>query len=717
VDEEVGELFPFQINLYQSNPLNDKIYLMHVMDYPAGYHIEVEDTAYKTVMVEELMALQPVPVKLISSRMTELQGYPAFFMDILTEEPVIPGAPNFYYRFFFVMRNSRIYRQVAVMQDGDQNDEDVKKYFESLKLLDYKERAEYKPCTLFDGEMEILFPQKPFTEIDSFTPDQWDYEGILFEKYYYSKDNALGQSFTISTSVFDEYYQEESLDSALNDYYENQLAYYDSVHWTKWDTTGVFKSWELIGQHEGISSFDRVKVMLDGNKYHFLFTKLHPKDIKRPEVNSVFASMKLTGKASEWSMFTDKTDKILADITHQDTLKQQLALRALERHTFDSTRINALYDILKADYTAYDSAFQVDVKDAAVAGITNMELGTAGKIEALNTCFKLLPDFLSGKKEIIDALVGLETSEGVESAKNLILRNPDVLQYRYGLSEYTWSISDSAQELLTGFFPDLYSLCNEDANRFTTINMLSLSLIEDTLMEVGNSDEFRTMILRAAQQAVDKTGLEGMDAYSIEIFHYTIIRGLDVLEADGEVIGYLRHFAENAARDERLRAAEILLEMGEEVDEHVILKTAEDPSSKLALMRAYEKQGLSAPFSKKSYKQETISMLMVQSDQYDYDEGEYYDLAAIKLFKKYKVKALSPEEEELKEGWMYVFQVKYDPADEWSYIGVGLQPYDKKAYSLKESLLYYFWNAEEANSFTEAIKDRFSYNDEFELIE
>ena len=208
-----------------------------------------------------------------------------------------------------------------------------------------------------------------------------------------------------------------------------------------------------------------------------------------------------------------------------------------------------------------------------------------------------------------------------------------------------------------------------------------------------------------------------MDAYSIEIFHYTIIRGLDVLEADGEVIGYLRHFAENAARDERLRAAEILLEMGEEVDEHVILKTAEDPSSKLALMRAYEKQGLSAPFSKKSYKQETISMLMVQSDQYDYDEGEYYDLAAIKLFKKYKVKALSPEEEELKEGWMYVFQVKYDPADEWSYIGVGLQPYDKKAYSLKESLLYYFWNAEEANSFTEAIKDRFSYNDEFELIE
>ena len=98
-------------------------------------------------------------------------------------------------------------------------------------------------------------------------------------------------------------------------------------------------------------------------------------------------------------------------------------------------------------------------------------------------------------------------------------------------------------------------------------------------------------------------------------------------------------------------------------------------------------------------------------------EDEYYDLAAMKLFKKLKVRNLQPEEDDVAEGWVYVYKVRYVVGGEWTYIGVGIQPFNKKEYSLKENILYYFWEAEESTDITTYIRERIDGMEEFEMIE
>ncbi len=712
-DPYVGEDFPFRIRYYQSRTVGNKLFLMHLMDYPEGFVIETSDTLFMQEYVEELEGSQAVPIKTMLLKSIEVQGYPGFLWDAITEKPLIAGGPNFYYKFAFIIRNGRIYRQVAICPEGEEEDEEIKDFFDSFRLLEYKNAQPLEAYSFYDEEIEILLPQKPLTEGDTTSPELWGYEGIEQEQYIFSGDSSQAFTYAISTSFFDEYRHEKSLDSALYGFLEVYRSDYDSLLYEKWDTSAGYAFWEIIGKKEGHSSLDRLKVFMSGNKYHSLYAKLHPKDIRDPQVEEVFASFRLKNKDLAWTLLTDKSEKIFSDITSEDSIRRLRAMKALNIYEFNDEHVPGLFACLEKEYAAFDSSYQAELKRSLLSAISEIEMEKTEKIQMLKALFGKLPEGSSLRTEIPEYLVQTDCAEGIEEAKKLYLQYPDIIAYSYTLSSLQWIGNDS---LLPAFFPDLYALA-KDPEKFLPVAMFALSLADDSAMDVGASSDFREIFTEAAQRAVEGKDLEGVTDYLQEIKVYTILRGFRYLPENESNSKYLRYFLEHAGPDEQMLAATILMEKGEPVDKKILLELAKKPEQKLALMQALEKNDVTSPFSKKEYRQEAITTMMVQADQYDYDTDETVELEAIKLFGKYKVRDLDPEEGQLEEGWMYVYKIKYPGETDWYYVGAGLQPFDKHQYRLKENLLTYFWSNEDNPDINQVIKTQMGENEYFDLIE
>jgi uncharacterized protein YbaP (TraB family) len=303
-----------------------------------------------------------------------------------------------------ILRGNRFYMTLA-LRPAEGNPIASDTFLNSLRFLTYQKTP--TQVMNFPEGLSLNVPEK-------FAEDSTLENTDAFSRYSFLDRNS-GVTFVLQVESLSRYNQASDGAKYFETVRENLFEEEETV-FQEQSINGDLVGHEFWVKSKKVNSTKRVRFLLAGNKLISLWGYL-PSDYKQSNLpDEVFNSLNATVTDS-WSLFDDKTDLLLNDISSPDSLTRISARDALWDHPFEIPHLSQIYKALSQKYPEDDQMYN---------GTRSRLLNALKKIHDETTLpfvqniYRQLPDTTQLRDKALDVLVAMNTESSVKAMVDLI---------------------------------------------------------------------------------------------------------------------------------------------------------------------------------------------------------------------------------------------------------------------------------------------------------
>ncbi|WP_236676015.1 TraB/GumN family protein [Chryseolinea lacunae] len=379
----------YTLNIFHATDQElSETFVVRYNDFPSNLASEDDSAYYASIAVNMVEAMQGKNMQQHEAVVQGLRGS-EFTFDV-GESSKVKGR--------VVLRGGRTYLLLAT---GPNNGavSNVDNFINSLRFNPYS-KPQLKEFEFPSHHLKIILPASfPADSVGYPKPDDSRDSGYV---EYAAVDGASGINYLMTVdrlSDYDHYDSEEDFFTDQNSRYEDdsvvsRTLLHDKKFFGQQLKVTLAKSNAVL--HE--------KLLIYGQTIYRLLVRL-PADADPSLATNFFASLKVPEQKETWSLFTDKTAKILNDLSAKDTLVSQKASRYLPAYDFKPAALTALYEALGKSYA--DDAKESNTREKLFTVLNNVHDGTT--IDFIKRIYSTLPDTSDWKADALEVLTSMRT--------------------------------------------------------------------------------------------------------------------------------------------------------------------------------------------------------------------------------------------------------------------------------------------------------------------
>jgi len=497
---------------YSADNSTGSTYLVRYNDFPAGY-VCVDDSLY---IHNTLQAVSEA-----------MKG-----TDLSSDSVNFHGIPSTHFKFQngdhrvtvegqLLLRGERFY--LIMSERGNAGgDEASQSFFDSFQFLPYQTPT-LKRITLPDG---ITLDVPEYFERDSTMIIEKD------TKQYAFVDPSSSMMFSVLRESFSNYRQSEN----ATVYFKNLGEKYKIRNGRLMkDSVIAPLIHDYLIQSKRSNAIIKLRAVIAGRSLVTLWGYL-PKDYQKYAlVDKVFESFSVKSD-TDWSLFSDKIDLILADVSSSDSTIRENAAAALDEYPLRSNHLPKVYQALKKSYP----------DDGEWYGIRATLLKSLNKIhdnstEAfIETLYPSLPDSVSLKEDALGVLSSIKTVHSVKKMADLLTN--DSSSHRFNSAHLVNPLVDSLS-LLNDVALNLLHVLPKFKYSARLLEVIKMAL-DSNAFEPSRRSDIISSLVNAASKMAD-THLPANDSeLSIASYNkYAMAEALSSVPFTSQVQDIIRKFA------------------------------------------------------------------------------------------------------------------------------------------------------------------------------
>jgi uncharacterized protein YbaP (TraB family) len=394
-DPEIGKKYKLYLS-YATDVETSAGFLIRYNDFIPGY-ISEDDSVYMQNTLDNMLTnMEGTNVK---TQKTEHQGFPAvrFGFD---------GKNSLRAEGLMTMRGNRFYIALTTRAGGTVN-ERIEPFLQSLRFIPYK-RTEMRSLNFPNG-VKMKVPAAFETDSSLFV------DGKESARYAFLDVNS-GILFILQQEQLDRY--SEVKDAAT--YFKNVK---EGLELENYSVTkeNPFVQGKTIGHDFWLKStatnaVRRIRMLVSGDQVSTLWTYL-PADYEKSNVPEEILNSLSLNVNSKWSLFADKTDALLTDLTSPDTVRYTEARAAIPGHEFEKADLPKIYKLLSRAYPDDGEKFRTIRKNLFAVLKEVHDEKTAAFIKQV---YPTLPDTTTLRDNALSVLGALKTETDVRAMVDMI---------------------------------------------------------------------------------------------------------------------------------------------------------------------------------------------------------------------------------------------------------------------------------------------------------
>ncbi len=403
-----------------------------------------------------------------------------------------------------INRGNRSYLLLAIIPLGFNAEQAVNVFFNSFQLTDYK-KANWKTTTSPDGVYSTYVPA-PVTIKRKSNAEETKDSSYTYVAY----DSLTAVSYELTKVSFVDYYHAVSDSAVFHDALATQIEGTDSVISTKYVSNGNDKAQDVILKLKVNQNLRRVRMVLHGDTMYIAYAFLHPALINTTEVNRHFDELKILTPGVTTSIFNNRTNELLNDLTSGDSTRFAKAADRINNVDFSKEDLPMLKDAIMKQYDYADGSFE-GIYNSIADVIAELNDSTIVSF-VRKKYFSPNLDNEAQKVALLRLLANTKTNESFSVLKDLLISDPPYTDYLYPLQSV---LSDSLQ-LTKILFPDVMRLSSDTLyTGFTAL--LANNLLDSSYITVSSIKEYEINFRNAVEKFMSKPGNEQ------EEYDYSII--------------------------------------------------------------------------------------------------------------------------------------------------------------------------------------------------
>lgn len=399
---DIGDNGWKRIMIDGASPKTGAYYMITVDANTPGYYSDKDSLYFKEN--EKAMA-ERVNGKVISSRQTSFEGYPAYELIIRTSK----FEKELMMRMFFVNRgNNRyiLYKTSDPKTDSSAVDDP---FFSSLKFLPYQtNRWQNRNAA---NEFSTYAPA-------AFTVDTSENGIISFNTY----DSASALTYTTNREVLPKYYWFANEDSLFEKRLDTYVGEGDSVLEKKKFRTGKTTGLDILIRLKQSRSVKRMRVLLNGDTLYTSYCFILPELLAIPVYKKYFDEFRVMYEAGETTAFINKTKALLKDLQSEDSTTFAEAKWWVGNANFTADDLPPLQQAVLYNYQDYEDGDMISSSAGSSIAERIVALDTAGT--SVGFIRKNYPSLTGNKAHIrfvlLDILAEQRTSASYDLLKQLL---------------------------------------------------------------------------------------------------------------------------------------------------------------------------------------------------------------------------------------------------------------------------------------------------------
>jgi uncharacterized protein YbaP (TraB family) len=636
-DPETGV---YTLNVFHaSNRATGETCLVRYNDFPAGY-ISSDDSTYYANMLQTIFT--QLKGTDLSSHDTDVLGFRGHtFTFKIQGNMLVKGT--------MVLRGNRYYLMLVTAADPGMSPA-TEGFISSFRFLPY-EATRTKAFEFSEG-ITLTVPHN--FALDSTTQKETEYG----QKQYNILDDRTGILYMLFAEKLPRYDEEKNSDDFFERIKEGYTEEADSVISIKKLSENGYTTWEMDLVSGRTNPVKRVKAILAGNMVFTLVAYL-PADHQQSSLPAkLLNSFSIRKTDAPWSLFTDKTDLILKDVTATDSVTRAEATAAITYHNFEKADLPKIYKALNVNYA--DDHRYSGVRSKLFSVLTEIHDETTP--DFIKTVYNKLPDSTQLKDEALSALAGMNSEEAFEEM--LLLLKTDASTRKFSGYTILNSFYDSLSAL-NAVLPDLLSMESRFEYAYPLFYFARAAL-DSGVLQPDVKNKVIGEILAIGRKAVADLALQKKD--TLDDSRLSLIAGmLSAVPFSPDVKNMLTALHRSGDIPVMVITTTALLKNNISLPQGDLDKIAAEPLYRFRLyeaLKAIKKEKLIAS-------RHLTTEKFAESEFYEFMDSEDEVLERAVLL---NVKKILYQEEKQD---LYVYKYKYSQDDTW-YIGVS-GPYSAKS--------------------------------------
>lgn len=587
----------WSMNCYTvSDEESDIFYMFFVRTTKPGYHV-LDDTA---VFAESRRNAEASYAGNISQyEIFELQGFPAMRMNANHKEN------DYVTRSLHVNRGDRCYSVVVIGNENRENEEKYSRFINSFKLNSYpKGKWEFRHSA---GNVFKTWGPANFEEMKN--EDETDVANDIPKiGSLISFDSLSGYSFAIDRQVIAPYYWAKSDSLFFANYLSQYSGWQDSVVESNTIQNGGITGMEYLVKSPIVSNMRRIRILPYRDTVFILYSIIPGQEINDSDYNRFFSEFSFTNETSTKNYLKNKTDRILVDLTSEDSVIREAASSYLATAPFSEEDLPALHEAMKTNFKDSENDY-LSIDRRLLSAIA--EVKHLSTIEFIRENYRKLGSDKEEKKfGWLSLLAKTLTRNSYDLFLKLSLETPpragNAIQIQY-------SLTDSL--LLTRtLFPKILSL-SSDSNYVKMLPYVVNRLVDSNLLSIDEVRPYAKNFYKFAESELIRL----KDVSDYDFYAFSIVDLLGKLN-DTESNRLLEAFLISSHLNLVESAAFALIKNNQSVSRSHLETIASDKYYRSSFYRQLKVAGKEKIFPAKYSNQKSISesdMYVMANDDYE----------------------------------------------------------------------------------------------------
>jgi len=634
----------FILNMYYSTDLkNETIYFIQYYNFPLGYFLEDENEVYEE-FEEKLIAQGTTVVEKHNIITNGIEG--------VEFSLILQGKYHTKARIFY--RGNRNYLLMAQKMNETEIPESDNPFFNSLKLLKYKE-APFKLLTSNYKNYAFSFPEASTVEHDTI-PNE--YSDINETSLYFGLNEATGGVYLFEHSKLKKYFRVKNIDSTYKEYRNIIKGWNDSIIKIKDLVINGIPSQEVYYSNPKTNIINRTQFYIENDNFIIKSAYLGKEEIDSKETEKFFSKIYKLEDNQTFDVYSSKANLIFKDLRSKDTIQFNHAQGALGYYSFYKEELPLIEKQLSYNFK----------NDTLYSGIKNSIIRILGALGNENTLLLLKDYYLNKKTKNIQRLAILETMPQIASHNTL-----DV---------YFNLLKNNPPERNKDDYFLIFNYLNDSTQVFINNIERLLTLKENNIYRDKIISKFNDMI---TYDSIAKPVIEKYKDRLVSHFRNDLILYLDTISRKENVhinysliSNYINIVNSLKIKNQQTKESiELLIQINEKTDwlktEALItslnldynlpldyfLEHLEEPYSRYEIMEAFINNGKESLIPDKYLQPLAFSKLSVYNNNYDYYSDNIEELGLITYNDiEYYAFSLSFGEDEEKYSYLGVSELK-----------------------------------------------------------
>jgi hypothetical protein len=361
----------------------------------------------------------------------------------------------------------------------------VRAFFDSFAMLDFPAQAWHRMIDP-DSTLTTWTPTPLLVYNEDFSKDH-----PVESRFYLAFDSIHYNSYRITRQQFIPYYWSLS-DSAL--YAEimaiNLLAT-DSLVYKKPVSNGDARGWEWMRKPRNGLMYQRERVLLNGDRFYFLYTVASKDDVTSPNTNRFFEDFRFVRPMEKTHVFDSKAEVLLNDLFGPDPAAAATALACVPHAPFVKKDLPRLHSLMLKfpDFRGGLNDYNID------AALTNriININDSSSFRWAAAHYKTISASQDYIKGFLLKIMGSFPSPAHYSEIAALLQDspPKILPI-----DFLWMLGDHLRQTAR-IMPQLLSLPTDSLSRPFVIELAG-KLADSNLLTAAKLLPFQSYLLRYA---------------------------------------------------------------------------------------------------------------------------------------------------------------------------------------------------------------------------